>query len=159
MKAKSLVLYLSIALNVALLVLAVRPATEYKIAYGQVAQNAGAYSAVSSQAGGSQHALWIADRVSGNLAVFQYELGVDESPFQVMDRRDLREDLQERTIGNIMMISANTSSSNSVVCVIDTDSERMAVYRYDRPNRRIEAVQRSDLRIDLGMVPADDDAR
>ncbi|MCD6405298.1 MAG: hypothetical protein J7M19_05695 [Planctomycetes bacterium] len=156
MKGKQVALYISVALNAALLVLLSVPGDENRLVLGQVSSNVGAYAAVSSEvSGGNQDALWLADRVSGMLVVYQQRIGTrDKKPFQMMDRRSLRDDLDERQVGNLMMLTAKISSSNSVVCVIDTDSERMAVYEFDRSDRRIKPVQYNNLRVDLGKAGA-----
>lgn len=152
MKRKSLALYASVMFNAVLLVLVIWPADSDRFVLGQVASNVGPYAAVSSQMSSSRDTLWLADRVSGMLIVFDYDQGDDERPLQASGTRDLREDLIQRQVGNLMLISTNTSSSRSIVCVIDTDSEKMAVYTYDRGDRRIEPVQRVDLRVALGKV-------
>ncbi len=152
MKGKQVALYISVALNAALLVLLSVPGDEHRLVLGQVASNVGAYAVVSSEvSGGNQDALWLADRVSGTLLVYQQRIGTrSERPFQIMARRNLRSDLRERQVGNLMLVTAKISSSNSVVCAIDTDSERMVVYEFDRNARRINLVQQNNLLVDLG---------
>jgi len=154
MKAKRTVLYASLALNVALLVLLAWPsAPQAQPLFAQVASRVGNYSAVSAQAGGSRDALWVADRVSGTVAVYRYEYGGDDQPpLMLMDRRDLNVDLEEAQVGNLMLISTAISSSRTVVCAIDTDSERMVVYEYDPGEEYVEVLQKNDLRVDMGKV-------
>ncbi|MHC4713143.1 MAG: hypothetical protein ACYTAN_07715 [Planctomycetota bacterium] len=154
MKARSWTLYVSLALNVALLILVLRPASDDRMVFGQVAASGGNFAAAASQAGSSRDALWLADRVSGTLVVYDYTLGRDEAPLQWVERRNLRDDLELRQLSEIMVVPMNYSSSRSIVCVIDTASERMAVYSYDISNKRINAVQRNDLRIDFGKTQA-----
>ena len=69
-----------------------------------------------------------------------------------MDVQDLRQDLDEAQVGDLFLISVGISSSNSVVCVIDTDSEKMAVYEFDGGSDIIQGIQRTYLRVDLGKV-------
>ncbi len=154
MKARSWTLYVSLALNVALLILILRPASDDRLVFGQVAASGGNFAAASSQAAGSRDALWLADKVSGTLVVFDYTLGNSEAPLQWVERRNLKDDLELRQLSEIMIVPMNYSSSRSIVCVIDAASERMAVYSYDANNKRIETVQRNDLRIDLGKTQA-----
>ena len=152
MKRKSIALYASVIFNAVLLVLVIWPADSDRFVLGQVASNVGPYAAVSSRMSSSRDTLWLADRVSSTLVVFDYDQSDDQRPLQVAGTRNLREDLVQRQVGNLMLISSNTSSSRSIVCVVDTDSEKMAVYTYDRGDRRIEPVQRVDLRIALGKI-------
>ncbi len=151
MKAKSWALYASVAFNVVLAILLCRPGGEERFVFGQVTASGGNYAVAASPAGGSRDALWLVDKASGTLVVFDYTIGSGEDvPLQSVEKRNLRDDLQIRQLSEILMVPVNYSSSRSVICVIDTASERMAVYRYDQNYRRIETVQRNDLRIDLG---------
>lgn len=155
MKTRSTALYVSVALNAVLVAAVVfLPRTRYDVAFGQVAESSGAYSAVSTKSGGgSRDVLWMADRASGRLAAYQYVLSSRaESPLQRMDVRDLRQDLLEAQVGNLLLISVGISSSNSLVCVIDTDSEKMAVYEFDPSSDTIQGIQQTDLRVDFGKV-------
>jgi len=156
MKTKSFALYVSAALNVALIVLVLWPAAgPDRFAIGQVAASAGAYSAAAVQTGSSRDSLWVADKASGILAVFDYSLSSkDPQPLQVGDRRNLNEDMELRQLGNLMVVPMKRSSTRSLVCVIDTDSERMVVYSYDLNDRVVEVIQRNDMRVTLGKVPA-----
>jgi hypothetical protein len=146
MKAKSIALYASIAANVVLLVLAVWPKTDYNIALGQAASTAGNYTAVASKGDSDQDVVWLANKVTGQLVVFQYQLENQDEPIQVVGQRDLRTDLEERQVGNLLLVGSSISSMRSVVCVADTDSDKMVVYSYTRSNRLVEGVQRIDLR-------------
>lgn len=152
MKGKSIVFYVSIALNVILLAFLAIPQAQDRFAFGQVSSSAGALAAATSQASSSRDVLWLADRVSGTLVAYDYSTTNDERPLQWAERRSLREDLQQRSLGPLMLVPMRTSSSRSAVMVIDSDSERMAVYRYDLQDRAIIPVQRNDLRVDLGIV-------
>jgi hypothetical protein len=150
MKAKPVALFASIALNAALLVLVAWPRTSSNTAlaqqYGQVS---GSFAAVSSKGGGNQDATWIAERVSGALVVYQYQLGATSNPILLVGTRDLKADLNERQIGNLMLIPANISDSRGVVYVLDTDSQRMAAYEYNRSDKTVSGIQRIDLRTDI----------
>ena len=102
MKSKSFVLYASLALNVALLVIAFRPGDADRLVLGQAVAKAGNYAAASSQSGSSRDAMWLADRVSGSLVVFDYALSsAADKPLQVAERRNLRQDLNVRQLGEI----------------------------------------------------------
>ena len=143
MRGKSIILYVSLALNVILLVLAAWPVS------GQVPTSVGNYTAISAKGGGNQDALWLANRSTGKMVIYQYELGRQDNPVQVVGIRDLRADLEERQIGNLMLQTAGITGSTSVVFVIDTDSDRMVVYEYNRPNLTLTALQKIDLRADF----------
>ena len=152
MKSKSIVLYASVAVNAALLVLLAWPRDNgLNLAFAEgAATNVGNLSAAVSRGGGEQDAVWIADRVSGRMVVYQYKLGEKVDPIQLAGGRDLRVDLDERQIGQLMIVPANISSTRAVVLVIDTDSERIAAYEYSRSNDLLEGIQKIDLRQDLG---------
>jgi len=145
MKARSIALYASLAANVALLVLAVWPKTEYNIAFGQAASTAGNYCAVASGGYGDQDAVWIANRVTGQLVAFQYQLGTQNRPIQVVGQRDLRSDFEERQIGNLLLVGSTIANMSSAVFVVDTDSDKMVVYSYNRGAAAVEAIQQIDL--------------
>jgi len=149
MKAKSTLLYVSLVLNAALLLVLAWPRPVENLAFGQVAAQIGAYAAVSAKGGGNQDALWIANRTSGRMLVLQYQLGVQDSPVEVVGVRDLRDDLNERQIGNLMLVTTDISASTAVVYVIDTDADKMAIYQYNRSNRAVDGIQRMDLREQL----------
>ncbi len=153
MKTRSLALYGSIALNALLVALLLIPGQDSRYAFGEVSASQGALAAASSQISSSRDAFWLADRVSGTLVVYDYPPTVGDVPLERVERRNLREDLQQRALGPLMIVPMRTSSTRSVVMVIDTDSERMAVYSYDVSNRVINAVQRNDLRVDFGTAP------
>jgi hypothetical protein len=152
MKSKSFVLYASVALNAALLVLLAWPrGNDLNLALAQsVSTNVGNLSAAVARGGGEQDAVWIADRVSGRMVIYQYELGETVDPIRLVGGVDLREGLDERQIGQLMLLPSAFSSSRATVYVIDTDSERAAIYYYDRSKGVVEGVQRIDLRQDLG---------
>lgn len=151
MKAKGIILYASIGLNILLLALMVWPGGEGQ---AQVAAKVGNFTAVSAKGGGSQDALWVADRVSGRLTVYQYELGARDEPVRIVGTRNLRDDLEQRQIGNLMLISSDISSTRAAVYAIDTDSERMAIYEYNRSDLAIDGIQKRDLREDFGKTVA-----
>lgn len=150
MKGKSIVFYASIALNVILLAFLAIPQAQDRFAFGQVSSNVGALAAATSMATSSRDVFWLADRVSGTLIAYDYDQGDDEQPLQWAQRRSLREDLEQRGIGPLMLLPMRTSSSHSAVMVIDTDSERMVVYTYNLQDRAIIPIQKNDLRVDLG---------
>ena len=149
MKPRSIVLYLSLALNVVLLVLFIIPRDD-GLVFAATASSVGAYSGVSSLGGGNQDALWLANRQTGTLAVLQYRLGTSQNPVEVVGTRDLRSDLEVRNLGNLMLLETAVSSSSSVVFVIDTDYNRMAVYEYNRGEHIVNGIQKLDLTEVLG---------
>ena len=146
MKGKSFAFYVSVAFNVALLVLVLWPGGWERTAQAQVAARSGNLVAASIQAGSSRDALWVADRASGRLLVFDFELNAKGDPLQVGAARDLRADLETRQLGNLMMVPMKISSSRSAVVVIDSDAQRMGVYTYDLNKRIITPLQGTDLR-------------
>jgi hypothetical protein len=143
MRKSSVALCASIVLNIVLLVLLTWPGN---FAMGEVAGVLGNYAAVSAKGGGSQDALWLANRAAGRLLVFQYKLGGREDAVELVDNRDLRADLELRQLGSLMLVSAAVSDSRSNVYVIDTDADRMVVYSYDRSKRLVTLIQQTDLR-------------
>ena len=145
MRKNSIVLYASLALNVALLVLVAWPHNE--VVFGQVASTVGAYAAVSARSGaGVQDALWLANRTTGQLAIYMHVRDTaSRKPIQLVETRDLRDDLDERQIGNLMLTATNVSDSRAIVFVIDTDSRRMVAYEYSHPNRTVTLLQQVDL--------------
>jgi len=149
MKAKTVILYASLALNVALLVLVAIPRSQDNLALAQATANVGTYSAVASKGGGSQQALFIANKVSGTMVIYQWQLGAQQNPIQLVGVRDLKVDLNERQLGNLMLIAADISDTRSAVFAIDTDSDRCGVYEYSRSDKRVNGVQLLDLRADL----------
>ena len=140
MKGKSIVFYASIALNVILLAFVAIPQAQDRFAFGQVSSSAGALAAATSMATSSMDVFWLADRVSGTLVAYDYDQGDDEQPLQWTQRRNLKEDLEQRGIGPLMLVPMRTSSTRSALMVIDTDSERMAVYAYNFQDHTIEPV-------------------
>jgi hypothetical protein len=145
MKRRTVALYASVALNVALLVLAGWPRNDANVVLGQTASVVGSYAAISAKGGGNQDALWLANRTTGKMVVFQYQLGSQNDPVQIVGIRNLLADLEERQIGNLMLISTDVSTSNAIAFAIDTDSNKMAVYEYNRPNRTVDGIQKIDL--------------
>ncbi len=150
MKVKSTVLYLSVALNVALLVFLVLPRSADNLAFANVASIVGNYAAVTARSSSSAEALWLANRATGKLVIYQHQSGFQDNPVEIADTIDLTVDLDERQVGNLMLVATDISSSTSAVFVIDTDSEKMAVYQYDKPNRTVKGIQRMDLRTTFG---------
>ena len=155
MKLPKAVLYMSLALNIALLIIAVQPKTEYNVALGQTTAQGGKYAAASYKVGGSRDALWVAERDSARLLLFQYETSSSsELVMPLQASRDLRADLEQQRVGNLIMLTPSISSSRSLLCVIDTDSGRMVLYEYNTSNNIIELLQQTDLSAALGQVPA-----
>lgn len=149
MKAKGMTLYASIALNAALLVLVAWPRTNDNTAFGQFGQITGSFAAVSTKGGGNQDVMFLAERASGALLAYQYQLGANVDPIILVGARNLKIDLDQRQLGNIMLVPCNVSDSRGVVFVIDTDSQRSAVYEYIRSDRAVNGIQRIDLRADI----------
>jgi len=149
MKARPVALYASIAFNAALLVLVAWPRHDSNLAFGQYGLAGGSFAAVSAKGGGSQDATWIADRVSGALLVYQYSLGAQENPVSLVGSRDLRVDLEEKQIGNIMLIPASISDSRGLVYCLDMDSQHMVAYEFVRSTATVTGVQKIDLRADI----------
>ena len=158
MKVKSTAFYASVVLNVLLLAFLAAPQARDRFAFGQVSSSVGAFAAASSQSSSSRDAFWLADRVSGTLVAYDYDTTRDEMPLAWAQRRSLREDLQQRNLGPLMIVPMRTTSNRSAVMVIDTDSERMAVYTYDPQDRAIVPIQRNDLREDLGKIQVQEPA-
>jgi hypothetical protein len=146
MRKSSVALCASVVLNIVLLVLLTWPGS---FVMGEVAAVVGNYAAVSANGGGSQDALWLANRAAGRLLIFQYKLGGKEDAVELVDSRDLRADLELRQLGNLMLVTAAISESRSNVYVIDTDADRMVVYNYDRSKGLVTLVQQTDLRAAL----------
>jgi hypothetical protein len=149
MKARPVALYASIAFNAALLVLVAWPRHDSNVAFGQYGLAGGSFAAVSAKGGGSQDATWIADRVSGALLVYQYSLGAQADPIALVGSRDLRVDLEEKQIGNIMLIPASISDSRGLVYCLDMDSQHMVAYEFNRSTTTVTGVQKIDLRADI----------
>ena len=58
----------------------------------------------------------------------------------------------ESKVGDWTMLTATYSTDRQVLCLIDGDTQRMVVYRYDRPGREPEIIARRDLAVDFRKV-------
>ncbi len=147
MKGKA-VLYASLALNVVLLVvLAVPRGADLNLAKAEaVSVNVGSLAATVSRGGGEQDAVWIADQVTGMMSVYQYDLSSQTDPVKLIATIDLRTGLQSRQLGPLMLLPSAISSNRAIVFAIDTNSQRSAIYYYDRSAGTVTGEQRIDLR-------------
>ena len=59
----------------------------------------------------------------------------------------------ESKAGDWTMLTATYEGSRQALCLIDGDTQRMVVYRYDRPRRELEIIARRDLTVDFRKVP------
>ena len=55
----------------------------------------------------------------------------------------------ESKVGSWTMLTATYSVDRQVLCLIDGDTQRMVVYRYNRAGREPEIIARRDLAVDF----------
>ena len=145
MKTKQVVLYASMALNVALLVLVAWP-RQSNVVLGQVGVTAGTFAAASTKEGATTEATWIADSASGTLLVYDYDLTTRK--VAVAMSRNLRKDMEAAQLGNLMLVPSQISDTRGLMYVVDTSSQHMVVYEYSRANG-FAGGQQVDLGADL----------
>lgn len=58
----------------------------------------------------------------------------------------------ESKVGDWTMVTATCGAGRQVLCLIDGDTQRMVVYKYDRPRRELEIISRRDLSVDFRKV-------
>jgi len=55
----------------------------------------------------------------------------------------------ESKVGDWTMLTATYSANRQALCLIDGDTQRMVVYRYDRASKEPEIIARRDLAVDF----------
>jgi len=58
----------------------------------------------------------------------------------------------ESKAGDWTMLTATCGAGRQALCLIDGDTQRMVVYKYDRPRRELEIIARRDLSVDFRKV-------